>query len=294
MKLIQKAITVLLILLAINTAFSQSDSTIYEVSLTSGNVFYGTIVEETPDTVRLMTETLGLISVSRQAIETMRAVNVSKRIEGENWFENPQEARYFWQPNGYGLQEGEGYYQNVWVLFNHFAYGVSDHFTLGGGIMPLFLFAGAPTPIWITPKVHFPVVEDKVNIGVGAMLGYLIGEDGFAFGIPYTVVTFGSRNTNLNLGAGWGFADGEFASTPTLSLSGMARVSRRTYLLTENYYIDAGGESVGIISLGARTITRSVGIDYGVFFPVSADIGSFVGVPWIGITIPIGNKPVYQ
>jgi len=252
------------------------------------------IVEENDDKIILSTEAIGRITILKVSISNINVVAESDKVGDEYWFENPQETRYFWQPNGYGLKKGEGYYQNVWVLFNHVSYGVTDHFTLGGGMVPLFFFGGTPTPVWVTPKVSIPIIKDKLNMGAGAMLGYLIGDGGAAFGIPYAVITAGSRNSNLSFGAGWAFADGDFAESPTLSLSGMTRVSRKTYLMTESYYIDTGGSAVGFISLGGRTITKSVGIDYGLFFPISDDIGTFIAIPWLGVTVPFGNKPVYQ
>ncbi|MEZ5070324.1 MAG: hypothetical protein R2751_04985 [Bacteroidales bacterium] len=34
-------------------------------------------------------------------------------VEGEYWFSNPHATRYFFGTNGYGLEKGEGYYQNT-------------------------------------------------------------------------------------------------------------------------------------------------------------------------------------
>ena len=194
---------------------------------------------------------------------------------------------YFFVPNGYGLKKGEGYYQNTWILFNQLSYGLHDYFSLGVGMLPLFLFAGAPTPLWITPKVQFPVVEDKVNMGAGLLAATIIPEGG-VIGITYGVVSLGSRDHNLSAGLGWGFSDGGWADVPTFSLSGMTRISVKTFLMTENYFINTGGDNIGIISLGGRTVQRRLAVDYGLIFPL-ADIGEFIAIPWLGITVPFGN-----
>ena len=187
------------------------------------------------------------------------------------------------------LRQGEAYYQNVWIFFNQISVGVTDNFSFGAGIVPLFIFAGAPTPVWVTPKFSIPVVKDKFNVGVGVLAGTVIGE-GSTFGILYGSTTFGSKDKNLTLGLGYGFADGEWANAPAINVSGMLRIRPRGYLITENYYIGLGGEDVGLISLGGRSIIKKISLDYGGFIPISSEIGSFIIIPWLGITIPIGKK----
>ncbi len=205
-------------------------------------------------------------------------------IEGEYFFKNPHASRYFFGPNGYGLEKGKGYYENTWVFFNQVSYGFNDYFTLGVGVMPLFLFGGAPTPVWITPKVQFPVVEDKLNIGAGVLAVAILPEEGMA-AVPYGVITYGSRDNNITLGVGYGFSENGWAEIPTFSLSGMKRLSKKTYFMTENYYLNIDGESIGLISLGARTVQKKLAISYGLIFPI-ADIGSFIAIPWLGINVP--------
>jgi len=58
-----------------------------------------------------------------------------------------------------GLHKGEGYYQNIWVFWNQASFGVTENFSLGFGIIPLFLFggeAGQYSPIWVVPKLSYP------------------------------------------------------------------------------------------------------------------------------------------
>ena len=266
------------------------DSLMYRVETRDGNTFIGNILNQDFEKIILRTATLGEVSILKKDIAKMSLVEGGRMKGGKFWFENPQATRYFWSPNGYGLRKGEAYYQNVWVLFNQVAVGVTDNFSIGGGMVPLFLFAGAPTPVWITPKVSFPVVEDKVNIGVGALVGTLIGggEDveGSA-GILYGLSTFGSRDKNASIGLGYGFAGGEMASTPVVTFSGLLRTGARGYLLTENYVIRSGGETFSMFMVGGRRIINKAGLDFGVVIPGQS--GDFIAIPWLGFTIPFGN-----
>jgi hypothetical protein len=45
-----------------------------------------------------------------------------------------------------------------------------------------------------------------------------------------------------------------------------------------------------LMSLGGRSIIKHVGLDYGLFIPVGGEVNAFVAVPWLGLTIPFGNK----
>ena len=287
-----KSILLLLFLLALTNSYSQglADSTeLWVIDTKDGNSFMGHILDEDSTKIILLTEVYGTIQIPLNQIKAKNELQKSDVVEGELWFSNPHATRYFFGTNGYGLRKGEAYYQNTWILFNQLNYGITNHISLGGGIVPLFLFAGAPTPVFLTPKVTVPIVKDKVNLGAGVLYAYVLGE-GFGFGIGYGALSFGNRDNNLTLGAGWAFADGQWASSPTLTLGGMTRVGRKTYLITENYYIGISSDSsLGIISLGGRSVQKRLAVDYGLVLPVGADLGTFLAIPWLGIAVPFGN-----
>jgi hypothetical protein len=280
---------------AIVFAQNTTDTTSYRVLTKDGNEYFGKITYEDSLKLILKTERMGDVSLYLADITKREVVNTKLIQKGEYWNPNPQATRYFWSPNGYGLKKGEGYYQNVWIFFNQVAVGITDNISIGAGIVPAFLFAGAPTPVWITPKVSIPVVKDKVNIGVGALVGTVLGaedESGDSktgFGLLYGMSTFGSRDKNVTLGLGWGYAGGEMSDKPTINLSAMIRTSRNWYLMTENYYIDTGEDEVGILSFGARRIIKRVGLDFGLFLPFSTGDTEIVALPWLGISVPFGK-----
>lgn len=272
------------------SAFSQttSDTTLVNIETLDGNEFMGQIVREDSLKIVLKTEKLGEISIFKADIKNFNTVEVQQIKDGKYWFPNPQSTRYFWSPNGYGLNKGEGYYQNIWVLWNQFAYGLTDNFSIGVGIIPTFFF-GAPTPVFATAKFSIPVVEDKFNVAAGAIVGGVIGESESGIGLLYGLATVGSPDANVTLGMGYGFAGGEWAKAPMININGMFRVSNRGYIITENYVISAGGEGVVLISFGGRSIIKKAALDYGLFLPLSADIDQFIAIPWLGFTLPFGK-----
>lgn len=271
-------------------AQEKSDSTLYRVETKDGNEYIGYIISQDGQFLVLATEKLGTITLQKTDIKNIREIRADRLKAGQLWFDNPQATRYFWQPNGYGLERGESYYQNVWIFFNQMAFGMTDNFSIGGGIMPLFLLGGLPTPVWLNPKISVPISENQFNVGAGALMGTVIGNNSGiespGYGIVYGITTFGSRDKNISFGMGYGYAGGDWANSPTLTISGMLRTGPRGYLLTENYFISTAGSNVALFSFGGRRIIKSSGIDFGLIMP-STNGGSFIAIPWLGFTVPM-------
>jgi hypothetical protein len=272
-------------------AYSQEkNDSMYRVETVDGNEYIGKIISRDSEGITLLTQQLGEIKIKNADIKKMSAISGVKLHDGRLWLDNPQASKYFIAPSGYGLKKGEGYYQNVWIFFNQFSYGLTNYFSIGAGIVPLFLFAGAETPVWINPKFSIPVVKDKFNVGVGVLAGTVIGLENSGFGILYGTGTIGSRDRNMSIGLGYGFSDGGLSKSPTFTLAGMYRTGPRWYLLTENYYIGISEDPLAVISIGARYVTRRLGIDFGLFIPFQSDMGGFVAGPWLGINVPFGKR----
>lgn len=260
--------------------------TICIIQMNDGNEVMGTLIEDEIDSVILLTGTYGKLSISKKQISSMR-ITTADRYHGQYY--NPQSAtRYFWGPSGHGLRAGEGYYQNVWIFFNQLSVGVTDNFSVGVGMVPTFLFGLGQMPIWIAPKVSVPLPNDKGALGGGMLLGTVTGVDESAFGIAYGAFTLGGRENNVSFSLGYGMIDGEWAETPTMSLSATAKVSSRTSFITENYFIPSD-DGVVLLSLGFRTAFSGISLDYGLFMPL-ADGDTFFALPWLGISIPFGHE----
>ncbi len=285
-----------LLVIALMPAYSQESGdsvSIWMVETIDGNEFTGNIVFEDSTGILLLTTIYGELHIEARHINKREMIRSDRLVDGQYWFGNPHATRYFFGPNVYGLKKGEGYFQNTWILLNQVNYGITDYLTLGGGVLPLFLFAGAPTPVLLTPKLSVPVVRDKFNLGAGFLFAHVLG-DGSSFGIAYGASTFGNRESNWTLGAGWGFSaydsNWDWSDRITLMLSGMTRVGKKTYLITENYYLSLGQDgSFGIIMLGGRSVQKRLAVDYGLVLPVGADLGEFIAIPWLSITLPFGN-----
>lgn len=263
------------------------DNNVYRIETIDGNVFVGTLVSEDDNKVVIRTEALGEISIERSQIREMTKIDPDRIKDGKYWFENPQATRYFFTTNAIGIRKGEGYYQNTWIFFNNVNFGLSENISLGGGMVPLFLLGGGSIPIWLLPKISFPVVPDNFHLAAGAMIGGVVGSDTFGMGLVYGISTVGNRDNNLSIGLGYGYAGNEWSNTPMLNVSGMVRTGRAFYLLSENYFFP-GTEVNGIILAGIRWAPENFAVDFGLFRPLE-ETGDFIGLPWLGVTIPFGR-----
>lgn len=263
---------------------------VYRIETKDGNIFTGFIMDEDAQVLILKTDKLGEIRIQKTEIKSKTEIVHAKKVRDEYWLPNPQSSRYFWAPNGYGLKKHEVWYQNIWIMYNQFSFGVTDNFSFGAGLVPLFLFGGTATPVWIVPKFSIPVVPDKFNIGAGTFLATVIGEETDFFGLLYGTATFGSRDKNFSFGMAYGFYGNDWAKVPVINASGMIRTGPRGYFLTENYIITVEGETACFLSAGGRSILRNVGLDYSLWIPLVPEMDTFIAFPFLGITVPIGKK----
>lgn len=263
------------------------DGEFYRVVTTDGNVFIGELVSESESEVVLLTESIGRVTIRRENIRSMTRIDDSKIRDGEYWYENPQATRYLFAPNAIGLRKGHGYYQNTWIFFNNVNYGVTKNFSIGGGLVPAFLFGTGSTPVWITPKISIPVANENIHLAAGALIGGVIGESSGGGGLLYGTSTFGNRDRNLSFGLGYGFGGGEISSTPAVNISGMIRLSKSIHLVSENYLFPSTGFN-GISSIGTRWAPENFAVDFALVRPLEG-LGFFIGVPWLSVTIPFGR-----
>ncbi len=268
-----------------------ADSTkLYKVETADGNEYVGHIVFKNAAFIRLKTATLGEITINQKDVSKLNVISKDRVSGGIVSYGDLHSSRYFTTSNGYGLKKGNGYYQNMWIFYNQFGYGFTDYFSVSAGIVPLFLFAGSSSPVWITPKVSIPIKKDKVNVGAGMLVASVLGENNEAFGYGYGVITFGSAQKNLSIGLGYGYYGNSWSKRPTVSLCFKIPVGRKGYFMSENYFLPLDGERVMLSLIGGRSLIRKVALDYGLLIPTSSGMDNFIAIPWLGVTIPFESN----
>lgn len=289
-----KRCIVFILLLLISVAHLKSqdvqEDNVYRIITRQGNEFIGTVVSENQDVIVLKTTAFGEVTIRKEDIRRQVIISADRFKDGEFWPDNPQSTRYLWTPNGYALEKGEAYYQNIWVLYNQVSLGVTENFSISAGLIPTLLLGAEAMPLWVVPKFSIPIEKNKVNMSAGAFIGTVAGEETGGFGIAFGTLTLGDRDNNVNLGLGWGFADGRWADFPVINLGIMYRVSPRGYFISENYYINLFDEGFGIISAGGRRIIGAVGLDFALAIPLVAGMDRLIALPFLGFTVPLNGK----
>ncbi|MBK9338384.1 MAG: hypothetical protein IPM98_18315 [Lewinellaceae bacterium] len=268
----------------------QKDTAGYLAIRTSdGNEFVGKVITQDSAVIVLQTNIFAEITIRREAIRRMRPVSQKQTRSNKYLFETASNTHYFIGQNAYGLRKGEGYYQNGWIFLNQFAYGLSDHFSIGVGAVPFLGFETDEAPIWIQPKISIPLLEQKVHVSITGIVGRLFSsyeEDAFGFGGVLGQVTYGSPNANLSAGVGSVWGNGSWTRAPLFSIGGMVRTAPRFALISENYFVREDGDTYTIAMLGFRAIGRRASFDFGLLS--SLDEFDAIGIPWIGLQVPIG------
>ena len=253
----------------------------------AGLTYVGTIIERNDKEIILLTEGKTKVHIPIETIQDIRSIPSSHFHDGEYWFPNPNETRYLFAPSAFNLKQGEGYYQNTYLLINTFNYGITDNFSMGLGFEFASTFASLFesdfNPIFfLTPK-YSTQISENVRVGVGVIYGNLTLYIG-GFGVGYGLVTYGNPEHNATLGLGFGFFDGEFSSDPVITISGMTRLSRRISLVTENWFFPADVYR-GVISYGIRFFGETMSVDLALINNEDFSEVFPIGIPYVDFVV---------
>ena len=243
------------------------------VKMKNGDEFKGVIIKKDQNTITLKTDNgeLNLIASNVNSIE-------SETYTGKFRFANSQDTRYFFGPTGIPIKRKKGYYQNVLLTTNFINYGITKNISIGGGFE--FISTVLGRPIWfLTPKVGFDISKN-VHVAGGVIMAGFASEGSASLG--YGVFTLGTSESNLSVGAGYGFFSGEFSKYPAVMISGTHRLGNSIALLSENYIIPNSYGNTSYFGIhGIRVLSPKNSFDIGaIIIPVIADF--IPALPFIG------------
>lgn len=224
-----------------------------------------------------MSTEFGEQNIGLESIESVRKLSAKYFKEGEFFERDPNNTRLFFSPTGRSLKAGQGYFSDYELFFPGVAYGLTDRFTIGGGIFPFstgdFFFG------WLTPKLGIMETEDKA-FAVGVLsLFFTDGDETFNSGILYGVLTLGEPDRAITLGLGYGYVESELADKPVLMIGGERRIGKRTKIITENWIIP---DQDILFSLGFRWFGEKLAADFAIRRTIEM---KFIGIPWLDIVV---------
>jgi hypothetical protein len=270
-------------------------------TLLDGTIITGKIVNKTTDVTVIETKDLGVITVNSEKIKSIRELEEGTVKEtGKIWFKNPNCTRYLFAPSAIQLKKGEGYYQNIYGAGNAVNFGLSDHITIGGGVVgPLGAYLNVKAGVKLGKLVH---------VGGGAIVGngfFPVNGNNLGVGLGFAVVTIGNYDHNITVGSGYGFVNSGGSTGPVekplFIANGMARLGKKYALVTENWVVNVKGDPFdrGItsdshyetfFSYAFRYMGQKSTLDAGfVNTPGLIAKGWYIGIPYIGFVIRFGN-----
>ncbi len=154
---------------------------------------------------------------------------------GEYWFPNLHDTRYFFSPSAFGLEQGEGYFgHSYWVMWQA-QYGITDELSIGAG-----------TALWGYPATLNAKYSFNIDNDLNAALGWFWVGDLFydsdersLLNMPYAVITKGSKENNFTLGAAYNFIESvDSKERLVLNAGGTFRMGRRFAFVFEAWLLD--------------------------------------------------------
>ncbi len=190
-----------LIILVFIPVFSFAQSKIdtnqlMKIKLVDESIFYGTIKSKDNKKLILQCEDIGRIEIENSDVVYMKSSNgpsILNDIKLRNYYNN-----YVYSESAIMPKKGSGYYSNLDLVFaNRLGYGLSNYFTIEGGVL-FHLFS--PDPKYSSNlgiKAGYPI-NKYINIASKAQYFYLGQNDNLALLSAYS--TFGNVSNNLTLG----------------------------------------------------------------------------------------------
>lgn len=229
------------------------------ITLQDGSTLVGRITEVSETEVKFKTD-MGEMTVSIAKIKDVKEISAASMKGGEYWFPNPNATRLLFGPTGRSLKAGKGYVYDLWVFFPGVAFGITDNFMVAGGAS---IIPGIDDQMfYVMPKFGFPAGK---NLNLAASLvAFRVWVETIYFGLG--TATVGSEDRSFTCGLGVAFTEHRMANKPAATLGGEYRMSRKTALVGESWFIP-GDVKEGLIGIGAlRMFGEELTVDAGIGF----------------------------
>ncbi|MFD2221340.1 hypothetical protein [Hymenobacter bucti] len=205
---------------------------IYSVETAGGTLFNGTLRAATEEELTFETKELGVVTVQRANLRQLSSLTPEQARRGFDYVGNG--TRMFIAPTARNLHRGEGEIKVIDIFLTGIDYGITDNVSVGL-LVPIIPVVGIPF-VAVTPKVSVPL-SDKFHVGAGVLYGFATGIDGGSGsgGVGYGLATYGSADTNLTFGLGYGIGSDGIGGSPVGVIGANVRVSRLFSLVNETY-----------------------------------------------------------
>jgi len=154
--------------------------------------------------------------------------------------------RHVLAPSGLTLKKDEAYYQNLLLFGSVFGVGVTDRFSMTGGVfLPSITYEELVA--YFAPKFSFKMMSN-LHVGFGVVGGFDIDTHDFDLYefmlVPFINTSIGNADHNFTIGLGYGVEDEDLDNRVTAGMFGFkvrfsekfSVVSENTLVLVDNHY----------------------------------------------------------
>jgi hypothetical protein len=266
---------------AVPAAAVERDEVVLE--LRDGSRIVGEVLED--DGAHVRVRTAGGLELDVPVEQIVNRRRDGARVPSRT---DPNYSRLMFAPTGRPLARGDGYFSDYELLFPGMSYGVTDHFTLAGGISAVPGLGLSSQLFYISPQIGFE--HGNKAFGAGFLFATASDEDErYSLGIAYGVGTVGSRRASLSLGLGVAGELGEEGLRhPLLMVGGQVAVGSHVALVSENWIsLEETSFSNQPLGLAVRFFGDRVSADVGFVVTVETLSEGFP-VPWVSVSYHFG------
>lgn len=249
--------------------YSQNNQLV-EIETKDGNIFLGTIIEESDEGIILKTQDGIRISVPNSSIKNLSKIETTE-VEGQVWRADPNKSMYLFAPSAFPIEKQKVYCRDFCLVFPSYNRGFGNNFSLQAGA---FVFPGMQfdnIPIVLSGKFSLPELG-PARLATGMMYISVPGQStSFGAGFAFGSATIGNRFTHFTASLGWGYFRDEnewdFAEKPILVLASNIRVLNSFAVVAEYWLPPEVDDPTNLpIALSGRFIGRRFAVDIGGFF----------------------------
>ena len=260
-----------------------------DIETKDGNIFLGTLLEETEDNYKIITNDGIEINVPKSSVKSFNAIATAE-FGDEVWRADPNKSMYLFAPSAFPIENNKSYCRDFCLFFPSYNRGFGNGFSMqfGAFIIPEMDFSALP--IIISGKYSLPTIGSTglaagiTGLAAGMMyVSVPFKENSFGTGIAFGTATLGNRFNHFSASFGWGYFrnedEWEFADEPMLVLAGNMRASNSIAIVVEYWKFP----NVDVLDLPLMVSTRFIGRKFAV------DVGTFLHKDNEGIPPPIIN-----
>lgn len=214
------------------------------------------------------------------------------------WKDNPHAGHTFFAPSAIPLRQGQGYYQNSYVLMHSAWFAPLNEVSIGAGFQMMSVLASLRPGQRKLPG-YFVAMKIGKRLQPGLHAGiYAVGtqlsndppfqdslDTGRKMGAVVGQCTIGTMEAHATLNFGYGVTGIGLTRKPLFGFSAQWRFTEPLAIITENWILNFGVDAFPVYTLGVRFIHRKLGADAALVY--NKDLSEGVGpvLPYFGFSL---------